>query len=61
MSEDFDLDAYVAEREKAQYAKIEAFMNRILGNVPETLPGRRQQRLILGEEPSVNEYNPLRR
>lgn len=55
---------YQAERERAQYAKIAARMDRTFGRIPEVLPGktRRETRAILGEagDEAGNDYNPLR-
>ena len=54
---------YIAERERAQYAKIGMSMDRALGRRPPDLPGRRLARRVLGDEftRAESEYDVLRR
>ena len=61
-SEEFDGEAYFAERETAQMAKIAASMDRALGRTAD-LPGRRANRVLglSGPTRTSSTYDPMRR
>lgn len=56
-------DDYQKEREKAQMAVIAASMNRAFGRRPDTLPGRKAERQLMGGEQRKADhvYQVLRR